>query len=350
MKSPAIIATIVAALACAAAASSPSGDVVLAEDVAAQARTALEGLPMEVQRVAIQQFRGDSREFQPAVARYIQSQVEEGLAHEGRHTVVNAPELKTIRVVSTDTSLSVSSNLPSSEAMQKIAEKLNVDGFLQGSISRNSEDGITLSLRLVRASTNVMVWSATFRSGPNWKDDLLPGIDLSVHTGLRLFPMKGFVMSGTNYQNAKLATNFDIECSIGEAITENKRFSFETTVGYSYLSVFGLPDSMTRDPCIHMIRLGVQAQGALWAKDDPRRGYWVGTYVGFDDLIPVMQRHEICALRFGLCSKPTRHFTISAGVVYIPFGNTVVDIPGSGHNIYKLDKVAYEIDFLHYTF
>jgi hypothetical protein len=322
----------------------------MAFDVAEQARRSLDGLPQDAQRVAAFQFRASSADFQPGVVRYIQSQVEEGFSHTGRITMVNAPELKTIRIVSTDTTLSVSNNLPTSDDLQKLAERLDVDAFLQGTITRTPQGGVVLSLRLVKAKSGEVAWSQTFTSGTDWGEDLIPGVDLSMHSGLRIFPLGRFKSASDSFSNLKLATNFDIECSVGEPITQNHRLTWIVTVGYSYLSVFGLPDSVDQIPGIHLIRLGVEADAAFVMKDDSRNGYWLGAYGGFDDLIPVLQRHEFCAFRLGLCSKPTRHFSVSAGVLYIPMGNRVMDVAGLGHNVYQLNKIAYELTFLHYTF
>lgn len=329
----------------------PSSDVGRISDVVQQVEKVLNDLPPDVQRLAVYQFKFDSREFRPGVVRYLQGRVEESFSTEGRRTVVNSPELRTIRVVSTDTSFSVSNTLPTLEELGKLGEKLRVDAFLDGSVTRSPEGDLLLTLRLFKAKSGELVWSGSFVSGPSRGDSYFPDLDLAVYAGLRLFPLDKYGKTdSTSFANTYFLTNFDLEVSASEPITADKRFELGISAGYTHISLRGLPDSLGAVPGIHLLHLGAEVDAVFFRKADPRDGYWMGTYAGYDDFLPLFQTQHFGAFRLGYRSRPTRHFTLSAGILFIPFGTHVVDSPGFGNHTYDLARIAYEITFLHYTF
>ncbi len=329
----------------------PSSDVGRISDVVQQVDKALNDIPPDVQRLAVYQFKFDSREFRPGVVRYLQGRVEEGFSTEGRRTVVNSPELRTIRVVSTDTSFSVSNALPTLEELWKLGEKLHVDAFLDGSVTRSPEGDLLLTLRLFKAKSGELVWSGSYVSGPSRGDSYFPDLDLAFYASLRIFPLDRFgTNDSTRFGNTYFLTNFDLEASATEPITADKRFELGISAGYTHISLRGLPDSLGDPPDVHLLHLGAEVDAVFFRKADPRDGYWLGTYLGYDDFLPLFQTQHFGAFRLGYRSRPTRHFTLSAGVLFIPFGNHMVDSPGFGKRTYDLSRIAYEITFLHYTF
>lgn len=332
-------------------ATTPSSDVGRITDVVQQVQKTLNDLPPDVQRLAVYQFKSDAREFRPGVVRYLQGRIEESFSTEGRRTLVNSPELKTIRVVSTDSSFSVSNTLPSTEELWKLAEKLHVDAFLEGSVTRSPDNDLLLTLRLFKAKSGDLVWSGSFVSGPSRGDSYFPDLDFAFYAGLRIFPLDRFKANdSTSFGNTYLVTNFDLEVSATEPITADKRFQLGISAGYTHLSLRGAPDSLGSPPAVHLLHLGAELDAELFRKADPRSGYWLGTYLGYDDFLPIVQRQHFGAFRFGYSSRPTRHFTLSAGVLFVPFGNHMTDSPGFGGRTFDLGRIAYEINFLHYTF
>jgi len=329
----------------------PSSDVGRISDVVQQVQKALNDLPPDVQRLAVYQFKADAREFRPGVVRYLQGRVEESFSTVGRRTLVNSPELKTIRVVSTDSTFSVSNTLPTMEELWKLAEKLHVDAFLEGSVTRSPDNDLLLTLRLFKAKSGDLVWSGSFVSGPNRGDSYFPDLDLALYAGLRIFPLDNFKSNdSTAFGNTYMMTNFDLEVSASEPITADKRFELGISAGYTHISLRGLPDSLGSPPGIHLLHLGAELDAVLFRKADSHESYWLGTYLGYDDFLPLLQRQHFGAFRFGYRSRPTRHFTLGAGVLFIPFGNHMTDSPGAGGRTFDLGRIAYEINFLHYTF
>ena len=84
-----------------------STDISQMADLARQVGRNLGEIPPDIQRIAAYQFKADPREFTPGMLRHIQARVEEEVRRNGR-TVVSSPELRTLKVVSTDTSFHVS--------------------------------------------------------------------------------------------------------------------------------------------------------------------------------------------------------------------------------------------------
>lgn len=329
----------------------PSSDVGRISDVVQQVGKAFPDLPVDVQRVAVYQFRSDAREFRPGTVRYLQTRIEEALSTLGRRTVVNSPELRTLRVVSTDTSLSVSNSMPTVDELWRLSEKLHVDAFLEGSVARTPDNDLLLSLRIFRAKTGDLAWSGSWISGPNRSDGFFPEMDFSVYAPLRILPLDRFTSSSGNFTNSVLVTDFDLEAMATEPITSDRRVELSLSAGYTHLALRGLPDSLGSPPGVHLVHLGAEVSAVLVRKADPSQGHWLSTYAGYDDFLPLAQRQHFGAFRFGYRSRPTRHLSLGAGVLMVPFGDHLVDSPtlGTGRT-FDLGWIGYEIDFLHFTF
>ena len=352
MKVPLLLFALCAAAWSADPAGSPQGgDVVRVGDVVRQVRSGLAGLPPDVQRIAVYQFRADSREFRPGTVRWLQGKVEDAFATDGRRTVVNSPELRTLRVVSTDTSLSVSNSMPTVDELWKLAEKLHVDAFLEGTLARSPDNDLMLNLRVFRARSGELAWSGSWVSGPNREAGVFSDLQYTVYAPLRVFPMDAYICEQGSYANALLMTDFAVEAAVSEPVTSDRRVELSVSTGYTHLGLRGIPDSLGSPAGIHVVHLGVEASVVLVRKDDPTQGHWLSAYAGFDDFLPLGQRQHFGALRFGYRSRPTRHFSVGGGILLIPFGDHLADSPVLGTSrTFDLGWIAYEIDFLHFTF
>ena len=126
----------------------------------------------------------------PGMARYIQAQIEEVFRKEGRRTVVTSPELRTFRVVSTDSTFKFSNTLPSMEDLWRLGDKLRVDGYIEGSCSKSSDNDVILNLKVFRHRTGEIVWSSSYVAGPNEKKPDIWNLDWSASANLRRWPIK----------------------------------------------------------------------------------------------------------------------------------------------------------------
>lgn len=326
----------------------PSSDVGRISDVVGQLERALGELPADVQRLAIYQIKSDSREFKPGEIRYLQGRIEETFARQSRRTVVNSPELKTLRVVSTDTSLVVSNSLPGIEEMVRLGERLHVDAFVDGSCTRSPEGDMLLTLRVYKARSGELAWSGSFVSGPSRGEAVFRNLEVTVSVPFQVYPVDRTTSSDGSFGDTYFMTTFAVDVALSEPVLADNRLSMGLHGGYTHLSQRGLPDSL-EPPEIHLVQVGLEGEAVFFQKKDPLEGYWLGAYAGFTECVPLLQKSHFGALRAGYRSRPTRHFTLSAGATLIPYGSHVVDA-GSGGRTYDLGLISYEFTFLRYTF
>jgi len=330
--------------------SSASNDISKLTEVAYQMSKSLGNLPNDMQRIAPCQFKAEARDFTPGMLRQIQARLETVLRESGR-TVVAAPELKTLRIISTDTSFRVSNTSPDLEEMAKLADRLRADGFLEGICSKSDEGDLMVSLRIFRARGGEVVWSDNFVAGPNKSDRTPLDLDFSASVPFRMFPVASFHHGSKSYGNAYLLSNISFEATVTENITLDKRFQVSMSLGYTHLSLYGngVPDSVYH-PDIHVGNAGLELLGVFFRKPNPDMGYWLGAYVGYEQFLPLLYREPLGAFRFGYRSKLSRHFSLSGGVMVMPFQNTMTGIVSNDGQKFNLEKIGYEIAFLHYTF
>ena len=280
--------------------SSASNDISKLTEVAYQMSKSLGNLPNDMQRIAPCQFKAEARDFTPGMLRQIQARLETVLRESGR-TVVAAPELKT--------------------------------------------------LRIFRARGGEVVWSDNFVADPNKSDRTPLDLDFSASVPFRMFPVASFHHGSKSYGNAYLLSNISFEATVTENITLDKRFQVSMSLGYTHLSLYGngVPDSVYH-PDIHVGNAGLELLGVFFRKPNPDMGYWLGAYVGYEQFLPLLYREPLGAFRFGYRSKLSRHFSLSGGVMVMPFQNTMTGIVSNDGQKFNLEKIGYEIAFLHYTF
>jgi len=329
--------------------SSPSSDIGRISDLIQQFQKSVGELPPDIRRLAVYQIKTDHHEITVGVTRYIQAQVEDVFSKEAHRSVVNSPELRTLRIQSTDTSLSISNALPSLEDLAKLALKLDVDAFVEGACTRSPDNDLLLTLRLFRSRTGEVVWTGNFVSGPNRRDASFQDLDIAFSAPFLVYPVTTFTSPDGSFSDKTFVSTFSVVGEVSEAMTADRKLSLALDLGYSHLSLLGMP-STTSAPSIDMLVVGVEAMGVFFRKADPREGYWLGTYLGYQEHIPFMQSQHFGSLRIGYRTKPTRHFSLGVGVQVHAYGDHLVDIPSLGsHKTFDLSRVGYEITFLHYT-
>lgn len=328
----------------------PSSDIGRISDLIQQLQKSVGDLPPDIRRLAVYQIKTDHREITLGLTRYIQAQVEDVFAKEAHRSVVNSPELRTLRIQATDTSLSISNALPSLEDLAKLAIKLDVDAFVEGACTRSPDNDLLLTLRLFRSRTGEVVWTGNFVSGPNRRDAAFQDLDISVSSPFLVLPVDQFAGPDGSFPDNTFVSTFAVRGSISEAMTSDRKLSLGLDVGYTHLSLLGLPASADA-PSIDMLQIGVEVLGVFFRKPDPREGYWLGTYLGYQESIPFLQSQHFGSIRLGYRTKPTRHFSLGLGVLVHAYGDHLVDIPSlATDKTFDLGRVGYEITFLHYTF
>jgi hypothetical protein len=318
-------------------------------------------LPPNIDRVALSQIKTDPRDFNAGMARYIQAQIEEIFRKEGRRTVVTSPELRTFRVIATDTSFKFSNTLPSMEDLWKLGDKLRVDGYIEGSCSKSSDNDVILNLKVFRHRTGEVVWSGSFVAGPNEKKPDIWNLDWSASANVRLFPIKEGILDRaeeadslgnpiTDTLSGLSLTSYGIEGSVSEVVTPDKFLLFSVSLGYGLATGTGGPDSLAVNFNIQTLKFGVEMLGIFFRKSNPDLGYWLGTYLGYQEFIPFGNRGHLSALTVGYKSRVSRHFTLGGGVLFLPLNKKLKGLGDDSDRFLTLEPVAYELTYLHYTF
>jgi hypothetical protein len=319
-------------------------------------------IPPNVDRIALTQIKVDPRQFDPGMARYIQAQIEDIFRKEGRRTIVTAPELRTFRVVATDSTFKFSNTLPSMEDLWRLGDKLRVDGYIEGSCSKSSDNDVILNLKVFRHRTGEIVWSNSYVAGPNEKKPDILNLDYSVSANLRRFPIKQAIVPRADTSNpvtgapvldtlGSLAlTLYGIEGSVSEAVTADKFLIFSVSGGYGFASGTGGPDSLGINFNIQMVKFGIEMLGIFFRKPNPDLGYWLGTYVGYQEFIPFFNRGHLSTISVGYKSRVSRHFTLGGGALFLVMNDKLKGLGNDEDRFLTLDPVAYELTYLHYTF
>jgi hypothetical protein len=295
------------------------------------------------------------------MSRYIQAQIEEIFRKEGRRTVVTSPELRTFRVVATDSSFKFSNTLPTMEDLWKLGDKLRVDGYIEGSCSKSADNDVILNLKVFRHRTGEVVWSNSFVAGPNEKKPDIWNLEWTASANVRLFPVKEAIMDRLDTADAlgnpitdTLAgvnlTSYGIEGTVSEVVTPDKFLLFSVSLGYGLALGTGGPDSLDVNFNIQTLKFGIEMLGIFFRKSNPDLGYWLGTYVGYQEFIPFGNRGHLSAVTVGYKSRVSRHFTLGGGVLFFPLNKKLKGLGDDEDRFLTLEPVAYELTYLHYTF
>jgi hypothetical protein len=318
-------------------------------------------IPPNVDRLALSQIKTDPKDFSPGMSRYIQAQIEEIFRKEGRRTVVTSPELRTFRVVATDSSFKFSNTLPTMEDLWKLGDKLRVDGYIEGSCSKSADNDVILNLKVFRHRTGEVVWSNSFVAGPNEKQPDIWNLEWTASANVRLFPVKEAIMDRLDTADAlgnpitdTIAgvnlTSYGIEGTVSEVVTPDKFLLFSVSLGYGLALGTGGPDSLDVNFNIQTLKFGIEMLGIFFRKSNPDLGYWLGTYLGYQEFIPFGNRGHLSAITVGYKSRVSRHFTLGGGVLFFPLNKKLKGLGDNEDRFLTLEPVAYELTYLHYTF
>lgn len=286
-------------------------------DALNQLKEAVAELPPGVERVAIHQFKVDSKYFDKGMARFFKSQVEDVFRKSGRRDVVSAPELKTTRIVATDTSFSMSNAIPDAEALWVIGKKLRIDAFIQGSITRSKSGDLLMSLKLIKQSTAEILWSGNFIAGPNKQVSRDPSFKYAAVGGFGYWPVSKYTTTDTTLNKGIDLYNYYLEFTASEYITENRRFLLSLNVGLgTFVPVLDDPS----DSELSKVGWRMQASGGadfvlvLLKKPAEVEGYYLGMYGGAKAIFP----HKFLVVNGGYIMQATPHLGVSLGANYLP--------------------------------
>ncbi len=295
-------------------------------DILNQLEHSMGDIPPEIERVAVYNLRVDRNEYSTGMAKFFQGKIEETFSKYGRRQIVVAPELRTTRVTSTDTSFQLTNTLPSQEELWRIGEKLRLDGFIEGSLTRSDAGDVVLNLKIFKHKSADVVWSGSFIAGPNERKLSFPYMEFGVRLSLGFWPVEKFTSPSDTLSGNSLGLSvyqYGAEITIGEAANSLRRLYLSAAGGIMVLVT--VPDD-PRDSVVgnlenyYTATAGADLLYVFVPKKDSDDGYWLGAYGGVRTYLP----QKLIMLRHGYTSRITRHFSISAGVQFMPLLNQLV--------------------------
>lgn len=289
-------------------------------DALNQLKEAVSELPPTVERVAIHQFNVDRKYFDKGMARFFKTQIEDVFRKDGRRELISAPELKTTRIISTDTSFSMSNAIPDAEALWVIGRKLRIDAFIQGAITRSAAGDLLLSVKLIKQATAEILWSGTFIAGPNKKVSRDPSFKYGLAGGFGYWPVTRYKSTDTLITQGISVYNYYIEGVASEYITDNRRLmlSLNLAMGF-YVPVLEDPsdEELNKIGWRYNISGGADFILILLKKPAEVEGYYLGMYAGAKTIFP----HNFLLMNAGYMMQATPHLGVSVGGNYYPLHN-----------------------------
>lgn len=120
-------------------------------------------IPVNVRRISFYSLRVDRKNVSQPLLRQIQGKIESAFLKAERPVLVFSPELKPIRIISKEDSISFVSGFQSTDEVKDIARKLRLDGMLEGELLL-TKNAVYVNLRIFDAESMAIVWSKEFSS------------------------------------------------------------------------------------------------------------------------------------------------------------------------------------------
>jgi|GEM_PF-1376908 len=317
-------------------------------DILIQLQRAMGDLPPDIERLAMYNLRVDHNEFPPGMTKFFQGKIEETFIKYGRRQIIAAPELRQTRVISTDTSFILSNTLPSQEDLWRIGEKLRVDAFIEGNLTRSEVGDVMLNLKVFRHKTAEIIWSGSFVSGPNEQKLSFPLMEMGVRLTFGYMPIQQYSSPSTTLTGSalKLAVyHYGAELTLGEAANSTRRLFLTASGGFSMLTPVA---ENPRDSIVgglssfYSATVGADLNYVFVQKENIDDGYWLSGYAGARAFLP----QKLMVMRVGYTSRVTKHFAISGGVMIYPLLDQLVSsksLLGGEDFELKLENPTYEI-------
>jgi hypothetical protein len=313
-------------------------------------------LPNNIKRIAFYSLRADRTQVSQPLLKQIQGKIEATFSSLSKESGMNfnlvySPEIKPIKIVAKDDTITFSSGFQSTEEIKNIAQKLRLDGLMEGEIFYTPKY-VYLNLRIFDAETMNIVWSCELTNivppaPPPPPKQKLFWFDLGIG---------GASLSVNNETNnvSKTATYYDIDLRILTKMLFEEKMRFLISFGTLFLyegfnnSTKTFVSSPTRGSGPNNIFTSVGVKISLIQKES------VIPEVGKRDLLSMsISFGNIFASSKETINIPfysikfetdlTKEISFSAGISYV----TPTTIPEVG---VKAGGVMYEISVIRFVF
>jgi len=194
-------------------------------------------LPNNIRRVSFYSLKADRSQVSQPLLKQIQGKIEAALSSLSKESGINfnlvySPEIKPVKITAKDDTVTFTSGFQSTEEIKNIAQKLRLDGLMEGEIFYTPKN-VYLNLRIFDTDTMNIVWSCELTNIPPpapppppkqklfWFDLGIGGASLSVNN--------------ETDNVSKTATYYDIDLRILTKMLFEEKLKFSVSVGSLFL-------------------------------------------------------------------------------------------------------------------
>lgn len=236
----------------------------------------LSSMPPDVKRVAFSSLKVDRNNVSMALAKQIQGKIEAKVAPVGKIILVYSPEIKPIKVSASEGSITLSSGFQTTDEIRQIAEKLRLDGLMEGEFYI-TQDTLYLNLRVIDARSMAIVWSQEFSSliptppPPPPAPPSAPPLPVKKYTGidygLGIFALQmtpyignGVNTLGTGVTVPSYAKYYSLDARLSEKTIFSDKVRFTMTAG-----LLSLMNGLSSDDTLGITVLNTSVSGRILA-------------------------------------------------------------------------------------
>jgi hypothetical protein len=307
-------------------------------------------LDPKVRRISFFSLKVDRSNITLPLFRQIYGKIESSLLKVQKPILVYAPEIKPIKIISNEDSITLVSGFQNTEEIKDIATKLRLDGYLEGELYVTKQM-LYLNLRIFETDNMSIVWSQELTSESQQTtppEKKQTGIDYGI--GMAGIPVAETPTS-TNMTIPSYANYYTFDMRISQKTISGDSVRFTLTGGLLYL--YDGVTGTNLDPTIvtkggidakFFTRIGARISLIPVPKLEPRRD-WLAMEISYGRLFG-MGAAGVSMIGLKLESDITKNITLGAGVNYIPITETAV-LP---NKIVKVGGLAYEISLLRFNY
>lgn len=326
-------------------------------------KKSVSSFPIGANRVAIYKITADRNAISPGMVKFIKGKLEETIMQETNIELVAIPEFNITKIKITDSTFSFVNAARNYPELKAVAEKYNVDAFIQGFVTRGIHGDILFTLKMMNSKTGSVIWSKSFIEGPNRDDDIVNPIKFRFFAGYKVHRVQDYVSDGTSmlvnasgikYSGASVDLSEFSFGFIREQRAAFKEIDFWLLGGMSFFAMeekypseaLGFDQVAFNElPNITTFFGGVGFSGRIIEKkrrnlEDLNVGYWLNPYAMARFYIPTNYSTEFLAFDVGINTEATSNIYIGFGVGFVP----QTKIVGQATNDYiDFEAINYEV-------
>ncbi|MCB4792684.1 MAG: hypothetical protein LHV68_12475 [Elusimicrobia bacterium] len=304
-------------------------------------------LDPKVRRIVFFSLKVDRSNIPLPLFRQMYGNIEAALLKVQRPILVYAPEIKPIKVVSSEDSITLVSGFQSTEEIKDIASKLRLDGYLEGELYVTHKT-LYLNLRIFETDNMAIVWSQELTSVTQTVslEKKLTGVDYGI--GTAGIPV-GQTSSSSNLTVPSYANYYTVDLRISQkTITgDSVRYTLAGGALYLYDGISGNdldPTIVTNGSIAFFTRIGARIS-IIPVKSVQGRDY-IAAEINYGRLFG-MGASGVNTFGIKIESDITKNITVGAGINYIPITDVTVNKTNS---IVKVGGLSYEISLLRFNY